>query len=384
MKQVLEKFAKVLEEPYKWLSSWKLANRKKVIGCLPMYIPEEIIHAAGMLPVTLLGNKEPVTLADKHLLTFICEELRSSYDMLMKGKFEFLDGVVIPLICDQIRFTSDFWDMDHPFPFFHQIWLSFRVDDMGKKFLISEFKRFKSHLEEFEGASIPLEAIEKSINIYNENRSLLRKVYDLKRTKPGLLSADDIVKLVTSSMLMPKEEHSKLLVEFLSEVEKATAYTKDKIGVILIGHPCSPPEKKILDLIEELGAIILNDDLFTGYRYFNTDTKLMDDPIESLANHFLDNIPCPIKHYPGHFLNVDRTTPDYPDFVINMFNKRGAKGVINLGVMYCDPYDFEYPYLRERLEKEKIPLLNIRTGLESTSLETIRTRLGAFLEMLQA
>lgn len=206
----------------------------------------------------------------------------------------------------------------------------------------------------------------------------------MKKTKPGLISADDVVKVVTSSMLMPKEEHSKLLVEFLSKAEGLTGYTEGKVGLILIGHPCSPPEKKILDLIEELGAVILDDDLFTGHRYFNTDPKPNGDPIESLANHFLDNIPCPVKHYPDHFLNLSRTTPDYPDFVIDMFKRRRAKGVINLGVMYCDPYDFEYPYLKERLEKEKIPLLNIRTGPGSVSIESIRTRLAAFLEMLQS
>lgn len=386
MEQALKKFAKVLENPYRRLSSWKIANRKQIIGCLPMYIPEEIIHAAGMLSVTLLGTTESITLSDRHLLTFTCNELRSCYDMLLKGEFEFLDGIVVPFICDQIRFTSDFWDMDHPIPFFHQMWLSFRADDVGKQFLISELNRLKSHLEEFSGKSISLEALEKSIHIYNEHRSLLRRIYELRRVNPVLISAGDMIKIVTSSMLMPKEEHSALLVEFLSQAEKFTATTNagGKIGLILIGHPCSSPGKKLLDLIEELGAVILDDDLFTGHRYFYTDPKPNGDPIESLANHFVDNIPCPIKHYPDHFLNVNRTTPDYPDFVIDMFKRKRAKGVINLGVMYCDPYDFEYPNLKERLEKEKIPFLNIRTGLESVSIEAIRTRLAAFLEMLQS
>jgi benzoyl-CoA reductase subunit C len=272
--------------------------------------------------------------------------------------------------------------MDYPLPFFHQIWLSFRIDPLGKEFLISELNRLKSHLEQFTGDTISTDAIKKSIHIYNENRSLLKKVYDLRKETPGLIGANKMLQLVTSSMLMPKEEHSQLLTQFLSQVGELKAGAEGKTGLVVVGHPCWAPEGALLNLIEESGGIILEDDLFTGQRYFNAAVKLNGDPIESLADFFMQSMPCPIKHYPGHFLNKERETPDYPDLVIDMFRKSGAKGVIHLGVMYCDPYDLEYPYLKERLEKERIPFLNIRTGLDTTPLEPIRTRLAAFLEML--
>ena len=377
-----EEFSKVLEDPYRRLAAWKLANRRKVIGCLPMYAPEEMIHAAGILPVTLLGERGPLAMGNKHLLTYTCQELRSTFDMLLKGEFEPLDGILVPLICDQVRFNSDFWDMDVPLPFFHQIWLSFRIDPMGKQFLITELNRLKSHLEEFTGEAITPEAIQKSIRVYNENRTLLKKIDDLRKDKPGLIGASQMLQLVTSSMLMDKEEHSRLLTQFLSQIGGVKADAGDKIGLMVIGHPCWAPERPLLNLIEESGGIILEDDLFTGRRYFNSTVKLNGDPVESLADFFMESMPCPIKHYPNHFLNKERTTPDYPDLVIEMFRKSGAKGIIHLGVMYCDPYDLEYPYLKERLEKEKIPFLNIRTGLDATPLEPIRTRLSAFLEML--
>ena len=90
MEEILEKFRKLSEDPYGRLKDWKIENRKNVIGCLPMYVPEEIIDAAGMLPVTLLGSMEAITKANRHLLTLTCEEIRSTYDMLLKGKFEFI------------------------------------------------------------------------------------------------------------------------------------------------------------------------------------------------------------------------------------------------------------------------------------------------------
>lgn len=383
MNEVLQIIESVLENPYKQLNSWKQDSKRKIIGCLPMYTPEEIIHAAGMLPMTLFGSIKHGNLADRHLLPFTCRGLRSSYDMLLKGEYENLDGVVIPLICDQMRFTSDFWDMARPFFFFHQIGFSFRIDSAGKNFFIRELTRLKMHLEEFVGKYISVEALRKSILIYNENRRLLRKISELRKARQGLVRADDMVKLITSSMMMQKEEHNRLLNDFLIKAEQSLPKLNGKIKLVLVGHPCYPPEGRILDVIEELGGIIVEDDLFIGRRYFDADVHLNGDPIESLAGHFIDGMPCPIKHNPGHFMNIDRTTPDYADIVIKMFKESGADGVINLGEMYCDPYDFEFPYLKQRLEKEKIPFFAIRNGAETTSLEPIRTRMEGFLEMLR-
>ena len=107
MEKILEKIRRLCEDPYGRLNDWKIENRREIIGCLPMYVPEELIDAAGMLPVVLLGSMRSITKANKHLLTMTCDELRSTYDMLLNGKFEYIDGVVIPLICDQIRFAGD-------------------------------------------------------------------------------------------------------------------------------------------------------------------------------------------------------------------------------------------------------------------------------------
>ena len=384
MEAILEKFIVLCEDPYGRLNDWKIENRKEVIGCLPMYVPEELIAAAGMLPVILLGSMKSVTKANKHLLTMTCEELRSTYDMLLNGRFEFIDGVVMPLICDQIRFAGDLWDMDHPFPFFHQIWLSARMDDLGKEFLMNEFHRFKEHLEEYSGREISSHAIEKSIHTYNQNRALLRRLYELKGANPALMTADDFMKVVISSMTMPKETHTELLVELVSAAEELKAPdTVDKTPLLLLGHPCAAPEKELIDLIEELGGVIIDDDLYTGYRYFSTDAELNGNPMESLADRFMKGVPCPIKHHPGQFKNEPGSPMGYPGFIIDFFKKSKARGILFLQTMFCDPYDWEFPSLKERLEEERIPFQKIATGLESHSIEPLRTRLAAFLEVLE-
>ena len=383
MEQTLRKFARVLRDPYGQLGDWKKTNRKKIIGCFPMYAPEEIIHAAGMLPVTLLTNEETITLGDKHLMVNACEQVRGCFDMLLKGQFDVLDGVVFVQICDQIRFFADVWQLDHPFPFFHQIWLPPKQDSNARSFLIHELNRFKTGLEEFAGKEITFEALERSFRLYNENRSLLRKLYELRREKPDAISAGDMVGVVAAGLLMPKEEHNTLLQELIVRLEGLKPQQDGRVRLIAVGHNCAIPDVEVLNLIEEAGGLVLNDDFYVGGRYAAPDIGLTGDPIESLAGHLMEMNPCVTKHYPAQFLDFSKTSRNYSDFIVDMVRENRAEGVVFLRVMYCDPYDFEFIMVQNRLTKEGIPFLPLITEHGTGSLGSVRTRLQAFLEILE-
>src|SRR5665647_1717560 len=113
MEKILAKFKELCEQPYRRAAEWKNVSNRKVFGCIPMYFPDEIIHAAGALPVTLFGSDEPITMADKHLMTNACHPFRSTFDSLLKGKYDFLDGIATLHICDQVRFFAEVWQLDH-------------------------------------------------------------------------------------------------------------------------------------------------------------------------------------------------------------------------------------------------------------------------------
>ena len=381
--QALSEFGEVFGDPYKRAKEWKKSNKREVIGCLPMYVPEEIIHAAGMLPITIFEDEEPVALADKHLQTNTCELIRSTFDMTLRGKLDFLDGLVIPEICDQLRFFGDVWEKDHPFPYFDHLWTSLKLDEVSRAFLIQEWNRFKSTLGEFAGKEISDQTLWESIQHKPRHSILQRKLYTLRREKPGLISAKDMVKVVVSSMLMPKEEHSKLLTELIKDIRKETPPTNEKIKVVLVGKPCTIPEEKMLDLIEEVGMVVVDDDLYAGGRYPATDVLVGRHPIEALVDYQLNMIPCTTRQNPAYF-SVTEPAPDYSDYVIQMVKRSSAKGAIILKVMYCDPFDLEYPYLVERLSAEGIPYFALTTGYEMESSESIRTRLQAFREMIES
>ncbi len=361
---------------------WKDDTGGKVIGCLPMYFPEEFVHAAGLLPVTLFGDDGPIAHANRHLMTNACGAVRGTFEDLLLGKYDDLDGVAAVLICDQVRFFFQVWSLDHEFDFFHQMWRPFNIDQSSRPFLLNELKRLKSALEEFTGNAITPDKLCESIRLFNETRSLMRALNDIRKTRPGLLKASDLVKAIAAGMIMPKEEYNSILKELITQTRDSDYESGEKPKVMVCGHPCGMPEEEILDLIEEMGAVIVGDDFFTGSRYFSVDVPCSGDPVEAYADFLLNLIPCTTYHYPQNWIGQDRSISTYGDYVADHVRENGIQGVILLREMYCDPFDLEFVMLKKKLEERNIVHITLNTGHEAGSLETQRTRIQGYLEML--
>jgi len=372
VEELINRFNEVVAQSYSWQARWKAKTGKRVIGCFPMSTPEEIIHAAGMLPVTLLGSEESITLADKYIPTCICSLMRSNFDMALKGDYDFLDGIVFPDICDAVRRIADIWMMHQPVPFYHNLGLPVVITTpSSKSCLIGEFTKLKASLEKFYNIEISEEALNKSITVYNENRSLLKRLNELRREKPSLFKARDFAQIVEASMLMPKEEHSQLLTRLLDQAE-AMSSSDSNIKLVLAGNPCHHPQRGILNLLDELGASVVDDDLYVGTQYFTTLTEYTTDPIDALAQRYRRHVPYTTK------LNLKNSLGDH---LLEIVRRAEAKGVVILGPRYCD-FGFDYPDLSEKLSQNDVPELFIQTE-QTLSVGQIRTRLQAFIEILE-
>lgn len=374
MNDIMREFTTVAQNPLQTAQRWKEAG-KQVIGCFPMYVPEELIHAAGVLPITVLGSDKPITLADKYMQPYICGLVRSNFDLALSGDLAFLDGMVFPDICESIQMVADIWNIHRPSPFHFNLLtpMHFVNSPTGKQYLMEQFNKLKTSLEEFTGQQITDRAIRGSIAIYNRNRKLLAQLYQARCLNPMLFRARDIATIVTASMLMPKEDHTKLLAELLKKTEGVQSAPNGKVRVIISGYLCDRPELDILDLIEESGAVIADDDLYVGRRYFQTLANEAIDPIESLAERYIWDVPCPTK------INPDN---DWADYLLNLVREAKAQGVIIVILKYCEPHSFDYPYLKKRLSQENVPHLMLETERMGAS-EQIRTRLNAFVEMIR-
>jgi len=373
MQELIDMFNQIVAEPYGWVKREKEKTGKKIVGCFPMGVPEEIIYAGGLLPVTLLGSDEPITMAHRYIPQYVCSVMRSNFDMCLKEELNFLDGIIFPDICDAIQRLSDVWRIHCQIPFHHNIALVIQDTPSGMNFLVEEFARLRAALEHFFHIEISDQALQKSIAVFNDNRYLLERLNQWSRSKPGLFGARDLSTVVEASMLMSKEEHSRLLKDYLKKAEnvQGKAAPNGGIKVVLSGNICQHPLWTILDLLDELKIQVVDNDLYVGTSYFATQVNPSGSPIAALAEAYIKGVPSPVK------INVEN---EWAEYLIGIVRSTEAEGVIILRSMYCD-YAFDYPYLRERLSKNGIPDLLIESDQE-LDLEDIKTRLESFVEIV--
>ena len=376
MEKQLSKFFQIVGNPYDYLANWKEATKRKVIGVYPMHIPEEIIHATGMLPVVMWRGSEPITLGDAHIASFNCAISRSFTDDLVKGKLSFLDGIVIHMACLQTRGIAYIIEANSSLPYFQRLYFpAIIINPAAKEFLLYTFKKLKAGLEKFSGQTITTESLENSIRIYNKNRALLKRVYELRRRKPGALKAKEASAIVQSSMLMPKEEHSQLLQELLPELEKRKTPEDEKRRLVLVGCLCQTPHAEVLDLIEDAGAHIVDDDIYVGSQYFATDVELNKDPLECLADQYL-------RRTPMSLIKSDWES-NWCDQIVRLAKSNRADGVIFFMMRYCPPLMMYVPDLRDESRRAGIPMLLLEIEHDIPSMEKLGTQVTAFIESLK-
>jgi bzd-type benzoyl-CoA reductase N subunit len=369
-RQIITHLIEISEAPYDYLKNWKRKNGKRILGYFCTNTPEEIIQAAGLLPVRILSSKDSISLASKHLQSYSCSLIQSSLEAGLRGDLNFLDGTVFPHTCDSIQRLSDIWAENLHFPFHWDLVLPVKLHTISARtYLIQELRRFRSSLQEFVGHAISDEELRGSIILSNQNRSLLREFYRRRAEHPEKFSASELLAIVKTATLLPKEEHSAWLKKLLSQAEDRKPFSPGRVRIFLAGSVCD--QSQIFDLIETCGASLVGDDLCTGWRYFAEDVSEKGDPLEALADRFIRKVPCPCKYNPI----IDRG-----EDLLERVVASHAQGALFLLLKFCDPHAFDYPYLKGKLEEKKIPSLLLEIEPGGISLGAMETRLKAFIE----
>ncbi len=376
MEETMKRFRTLVESPYEELAGWKDKTGKKVVACSPMHFPEELIHASGMLPVVLQETNEVITTGFSYIYPFYCGITRNLIDVASKGQLDFLDGICYTDICIQARAGSAILRRILKKPQVFHIrppMVMNRVDILEAT--VEEYGKIKALIEKIAVTTIDNKSLSNSIAVYNRNRSLLRTLRELRKKNPGVLSYSNMVTIVQAGMLMPKEEHNDLLEKLILSLKKAKVPDDKRIKVFLSGNLCQKPKLDIVDLIEEAGGTVIDDDLYTGFRYYAVDAGADGSPLQSLAKLYIDqSLPIPTRTYPP--LRWDK-------YLTQRAGESGAKGVVVLMVKYCEPHLFNYPFIKESLAAAGIPHIMLETEHEVVSLEGVKTRLQAFMEMLK-
>ena len=369
--QVLETLTEAARLP---LSRWsERYPGYQAMGTLCSYVPEELIHAAGYCPVRLRGTTMPLRQVDAHLQSYTCALCRSTLDQLLGGELDILTGTIFSHTCDTMQAQADLWRANSsPAHFVDTVMQPANLGaPSAHAYLVAELRRFGERLASFSGRAIPDSALRASIALYDETRRMVRSLQAAR----GRLSAEAFFAILDAAQRMPREQFNPLLSQLLSELEtepqdaglrQAEGLPRLFLVGAVLDEPC------LLELIEDLGARVVGDDLCSASRHFLDEVGAEGDPIEALANYYLQRPPCPTKVHPEH---------DPGRWLLEQATGVRAEGIVFALEKFCDPHAFDYALVRPQLEQAGMPYLLLEME-QIPSLEALRTRLQAFVEML--
>ncbi|MFV0382809.1 2-hydroxyacyl-CoA dehydratase subunit D [Paracoccus sp. (in: a-proteobacteria)] len=343
-----------------------------------MNFPGELAHAADTLPMILQESDEAITVGHGVLFPFYCGYTRSMVDQAARGRFDGLDAIMFGDHCVQLLGMADAIRMKLPDTrvIFFQL-ISSMCDPWTQGRSEETFAKLREELEDFIGAPVRDDALNASIRLFNRNRQLLRKLYDMRRTGRATLSSVEMQHVVKSSMIMDKAEHTELAEALVRHFETASAAPSREVRLHLSGHFCQAPKPELLEMIEECGVTIVGDDLYHGLRYISTDVPQGANPIASLARWYLDRntgVPCPTRV---------QNNVDWDAYLLNAMREEQAAGMIVLMAKFCEPHMYYYPEVKEAFEKAGMPHLLIETEHEGMALESLKTRVETFVEIVK-
>lgn len=366
---ILNPFENSLSTRHEIARRWK-AKGGLVLGWSCAYTPEELLYAAKALPVMVFGNTTSTKLADIHLPINTCSFARSCFDSALKEDYTYLDGFITSSSCDNRDKIFDMWKYHVKIPYLHFINTPHSRSEAGYNFFYDEVLRFKKSLEEAFGTSISTRAIRNAIQVYNENRSLLRKVYDLREKDPPLISGVEALEIVLSGMVMSKDKHSDLIKQLLSTV--ANRPNPPRKGVRLLVSGSIMDNVNLLKIVESVGGNVVADDWCTGSRYFWDLVENDNDPISAIARRYLGKIP-------SSFMLEQAEGFEHTISMARQFNVEAA---IIFVLKFCDAHMFDAPQLIQRLKANNLPVLYLQWEHSLSGIAQLRTRIEAFMEMV--
>ena len=354
---------------------------KKIIGYVCIYPPLEMLTAADLVPYRIAGDPdEPLTEADNYLITPMCGFIRSFFDLAAKGHYDFFDGVVFPHTCEGIEKTYDLWRYYFKPAYSHSIDVPHIITPASYDFFKYQLVTFKKSIEKYTGSAISDQRLREAIELHNENRRLMRELYDLRKPDPPLLTGTEMTQIIMASMSIPVEENNALLREVTQEVKERKERPEKKKARLLIWGTMLD-STAFVQLVEECGANVVIDDVCFGTRHYWTDVKRDGDLIDNFATRYLDNILCPrtYRQSPGIYGQDMENRFKYLRVAARDFN---VNGVIQLVVRFCDTHGHEVPDIRDYLKEAGLPSLYLSYDYSLISMAPLRTRIEAFLELI--
>lgn len=368
---MMEKFKEWYQKRHEYAREWKNKTGGKVVGYFCTYVPEEILYAAGVLPVRILGSHEPQDVTEPHIFGMYCPFCRDCLAQGLKGRYDYLDGIMIAQSCLHIRQTFTSWKLHIPIDFSYYLPMPNNVQSKrALPYLTGELRVLKEALEKWTGKAITDEDLNRGIEIMNKSRKLTRELYELRKQPNPALTGLEAMYAVVASQMVDKKDYNETLQGILEKLPQRPVEKDSKVRLMILGS--EDDDTEFLQMVESLGAIFVVDDHCTGSRYFWNEVTPNQNPLEAIASRYVERVPCPSKDWP------QRTRMEH---IKKLAQDWEVQGAIVIQQKFCDPHELDIPATIESLKQIGIPAQFLEFDV-TVPVGQFKTRVEAFLEML--
>ena len=356
---------------HEYAKDWKARTGGKVLGYFCTYVPEEILHAAGVLPVRILGSHEPQDVTEPHIFGMFCPFCRDCLAQGLKGRYDYLDGIMIAQSCLHIRQAYTSWEKHRPREFSYYLCMPHNLQSpRALPYLTGELVQFKAAVEGWTGKTITDADLDAAIEVYNENRRLMRAVYDLRKADAPPLTGEEAMEMVISGQMTDKAEHNREVRRVLEQLPTRGNGRDTGVRLMIIGS--EDDDTAFIRMVESCGATFVVDEHCTGTRYFWNQVEPRENRLEAIAARYVDRVPCPTKDW------VDRTRIKH---ILDLAREWNVQGAIVIQQKFCDPHELDTPAIRKALDGIGLKTLFLEFDV-TVPLGQFKVRVEAFLEML--
>jgi benzoyl-CoA reductase subunit C len=361
------------------VKAWRENNGgARAIGYLPIYVPREIIDAAGMLPVGLTGGGDQVEIihGDAYFQSYICQIPRSTVELALTGKYDCIDGFLFPSICDVIRNLSGMWKILFATKYIHYFDVPQNYEDgVGGKFYERELCELRDDLAKLAGREVTDDDVRRSIVRYNDNRAAIRELMALRQKEPWRVPVHETYLILRAGQRLPIDEHTQMVRDYIAATAAAERPVRDNSRVVVVGAFCEQPPLGLIKTLEMAGCYIVWDDFTLGLRWLEQDVSTEGDPMHALSQAFLHHSTSSASRY-----ECQRPKGEY---LIDMVKDANAEGVIFAAPSFCDPALLEQPMLQDALDAASVPWTAFKFAENLGQFQVIREQAGTFADSIK-